>query len=327
MIKFLVALSVSIKIPENQHAIKYVSGYYSLTDKRKITPDTLFQIGSITKTVTATIILKLAEENKLNLDDKLLKWLPQFSRWKNITVNDLLRHTSGIEDYTHGNQFDQMLRQNPEQFFSLSTLANLAYHKKDFATPGEKYHYTNTDYILLGMIIKKVTHQSLQQVFDDYIARYHLNNTFYTPIGYPISIIQKIAHGYNRDGTFRFNKDVTQVSLSFAQSAGALISTPNDLVDWLQQLFSGKILSDHSLKTMLKITPVEDGEGAGIGLFNFKNMGPTWVHAGGTPGYESFYAYNPQHKIYLALMYNVKPKQQLIFIKIADDIFNAVSIR
>src|SRR5437868_5853849 len=81
----LPALSVSIELPNN-FTRNYVSGYYSLSEKKKITPDTLFQIGSITKTFTATIIFKLVEENKLNVNDKLIKWLPQYPRWKNITV-------------------------------------------------------------------------------------------------------------------------------------------------------------------------------------------------------------------------------------------------
>src|SRR6185312_1473670 len=106
----LPALSLSIKLPNATQIRNYVSGYYSSLQKVKITPDTLFQMGSITKTFTATIVFKLIEENKLNSNDSLIKWLPEFSRWKNITVDDLLHHTSGVANYTSGKSFDNLLK-------------------------------------------------------------------------------------------------------------------------------------------------------------------------------------------------------------------------
>lgn len=346
----LPALSVGIKLPEEDNPRNYIIGYYYLSGKKKITSDTLFQIGSITKTFTASIIFKLIEEYQLNLNDELTRWLPQYPRWKNVTVNDLLRHTSGVSNYSHGKEFDSVLRSNPNKYFSLSELANLAYDQGDISRPGKKYNYTNTDYILLGMISEKVTKKSLQQIFDNYLHQYHLTNTFYTPSGYPHHIINKIAHGYDRGGTFKFNEDVTFVSTSSGQSAGAIISTPNDLIKWLNQLFAGKIITNKSLTNMMSVIseidakPIdllnihlsnellkqkksftEVGAGRGMGLLYFKNYGFAWVHAGGVPGYESFYAYNPCTGIYLVLMYSVKPKQQLTFIKIADDIFNTLN--
>jgi D-alanyl-D-alanine carboxypeptidase len=344
----LPALSVSIKLPNNKQILNYTSGNYSLSENKPITSSTLFQIGSITKTFTASIVFKLIEEGKFNIHDKVGKWLPHYPKWKNITIGDLLRHTSGVYNYSSGSDFDTLLRENPGKYWSLNELAALSYQHANLFLPGKKYHYTNTDYVLLGMIIEKATHQSLQQVFDDYIKKYHLHNTFYSPSHYPSRIKNKIAHGYNRDGTFPFNKDVTFTSMSFTQSAGAMISSPSDLITWLSALFSGKIITPQSLSYMTailseenaepinidKIHPsdqsfngqsfIEIGAGSGIGLIYFKEIGLTWVHSGGTPGYESFYAYNPRKKIFLALAYNVKPKQQLIFIHIANKIFAAL---
>jgi len=305
-------------------------------------------MGSITKTFTATMILKLAEENRITLDQKIAGWFPQYPRWKNITVDNLLKHASGVSNYTHGENFDRMLRENPGKYFPMAELADLAYSQTDVSKPAEKYHYTNTDYVLLGMIIEKVTHQTIQQMFDEYLRQYHLNHTFYTPSGYPGQIKDSIAHGYNRDGTFKFNEDVTFVSMSFTQSAGALVSTPEDIIHWLNDLFSGKILTNGSLAKMMTVmseinlkpidlknlkisnkvkqTPfTEIGSGAGIGLLYFKDYGFVWVHAGGTLGYESFYVYNPCNGIYLVLTYSTKLKQQLVFTKIASDIFEVLN--
>lgn len=345
----LPAISLSIKLPNNNKINNYVSGYYTLAKNRNITPETLFQIGSITKTFTATIIYKLIEENKLSGNDNLTKWLPQYSRWKKITIYDLLHHTSGVYNYTSGKSFDNLLRNNPQKYWSLNELADMAYKHADLSSPGKKYNYTNTDYILLGMIIEKVSNKSIQEVFDDYLKQYELKNTFYTPSNYPEEVNTRLAHGYNRDGTFKFNTDVTFVSISFGQSAGAMISTPNDIIKWLNQLFTGKIITNKSLADMTKIisekdaTPInikklplsnkfskskpfiEIGAGAGIGLVYFKNNGFTLAHAGGMPGYESLYAYNPCNGIYLVFAYSVKPKQQFIDIQIADEIFKRLN--
>lgn len=133
-----------------------------------------------------------------------------------------------------------MLRTKPQKYWSLQQLAELAYPHSDLFKTGKKYNYTNTDYILLGMIIEKATNKSLPQVFDEYLKQYDLTNTFYSPLAYSCALKHKIAHGYNRDGTFKYNTDVTSVSMSFGQSAGAMISTPNDIIRWLQALFSGK---------------------------------------------------------------------------------------
>lgn len=341
----LPALSVSIKIPGENSSRNYVTGYNTILKNNKITQNTLFQIGSITKTFTATIIFKLIEDKKISLNDKLTKWLPQYKRWGRVTVIDLLRHTSGIYNYTHGNDFDEMLRNPPNSYLTLSDLTNIAYHHADSYQPGHKYNYTNTDYILLGMIIEKVSRDTIQHVFEKYIRQYNLNHTYYCSSKCSSSVIKSLAHGYNRDGTFSFNKDVIYLNLSFYQSAGGIISTPSDLVEWLNKLFNERIINNESFNNMTAIISptnmkpinfqemqslrkkanpyeliLEIGDGAGIGFVYLKDNGFAWVHAGGTAGYESFYAYNPCTGIYIAVMYNVKPKQQLVFIKIADNI-------
>lgn len=338
------AISLSLLLPGDNHPENYVSGYYSLSKDKKINSETLFQIGSITKTFTATIIFQLIEDKKINLNDSLGKWLSQYPRWDKITIYDLLHHTSGVYNYSSGNDFDELLRKKPNKIWSLNELANRAYLHPDLNKPGQRYNYTNSDYVLLGLIIEKATHHSIQQVFNDYLQKLDLKNTFFVSTNISTDIKNKIAHGYNRDGTFKFNTDVINVSMSFGQSAGSMLSAPCDILQWLKKLFEGEIISKKYLSEMTKVIsennlkPIssfliknknqlftELGVGAGIGLIFLKNSGFSWVHAGGTPGYESFYAYNPCTGIYLALAYNVKPKQQLIFINIADDVLKKLN--
>ena len=341
----LTSLSVSIKLPEESAPRNFVSGYYAQNQKQKITPDTLFQIGSITKTFTATIILKLVEEKKLHLNDKIGRYIPQYPKWKNITISQLLYHTSGTFEYMHSNGFWENLSNNPDQYHSLDDLASLAYLYPVNFKPGTKNNYSNTDYILLGLIIEKVTYTSIQTTFNHYLQVHNLKNTFFTPRGYPDNTKNRIAHGYcYEDDTFGHHQDVTFVGMSDGQTAGAMISTPHDLIDWLEQFFSGKIVSKHSLAQMMtmvspknakpltknicppiaKMPLVEVGYGLGMGLVYFPKYGFSWVHAGGTPGYESFFSYNPCKNIYAVVMYGQKPKKQLIFAQIESDLFKVI---
>lgn len=339
----LPGLSVSIQIPSEIFTRNYVAGYDTINNNRLITKDTLFQIGSLTKTFTASIILKLNEDKKLHLNDKIGKWLSEYPRWRNITINNLLNHSSGIYNYTHGQSFDRRLRDNPHRYYFLHDLADTAYRQNDLFAAGERVSYSNTDYILLGMIIERATKHNIQQIFDQYLQIYNLSNTFFSPAGYPSQMIDRIAHGYNRDGTFKDNTDVTHVTMSFGQSSGAMVATANDLNKWLQLLFNGQIINFSSLKKMTSLISTEGksidintieqeeklsknsfteiGFGLGMGMVYFRDYGFAWVHAGGSIGYESLYVYNPCKGIYFILLYNAKPKEQLIFIRIAENIF------
>ena len=345
----LPALSVSLRLPGETITRSYVSGYTTLAKDHPITSNTLFRMGSITKTFTATIILKLVEEKKLSLDDTLGKLLPEYPRWKTITIKQLLNHSSGIYNYTNGKSFDQALRDNPDKHWLPTEFVEMAYQHEDIFKPGTDFAYCNTEYILLGMIIEKITQQSLQTVFNKYFKTYGLTHTFYTPSGYSNTIIDNaIAHGYNRDGTFSINQDATQKTYSHAD--GAIVSTPNDLIHWLMQLFDGKIISKSMRTQMLSVisednaSPVnlqtlklspnmlsssmsDVAEGLGIGLVYFKHYGLVWAHAGGVGGYESFYTVNPCRGVYLALAYSAKPQEKFIFAKIAEDIFAVITAK
>ena len=342
----LPALSVSIQLPGGKNVRNYVTGTYTLKSQKSITPDTLMQIGSITKTITASIILQLVEQHKLELTDTIGEFLPQYPRWKKISIYNLLSHTSGIYNFSISTSFDKMIRQFPNKEWTLKEIADLAYRHSNLFQPGKKYQYTNSDYILLGLILEKVEHQSNQEIFDHYLKKYHFANTFYTPSGYPDTIKSRISHGYNRDGTLTYNEDATYYTESWGQSAGAMTSTPEDIDHWLAQLFANKIISPDSLAKMTTVISednallinlnnlhpekfaknkfTEIGSGLGIGLIYFPHYGFVWAHSGGTLGYESFFTYNPCNGIIVVLFYSVKPKQQLIFTEIASDIFKVI---
>lgn len=344
----LPGLSVSIKTPASSNIKSYTSGFTTRSNKRPITPDTLFQVGSITKTFVASMIFQLIEQKKLTLHDKISKWLPQYPGWGNVSIADLLRHTSGISNYTAAKNLDKLLNDKPQKQWLLRELADIAYQQpKDF-TPGSHYNYTNTDYIVLGLIIEKISEKNMQQVFNDYLKRYQLNHSVYNPLAHPANLSNNVAHGYNEDGTLPQGTSVMAHNLAFLQSAGGLMSTPHDIVLWLEQLFSGSIISVSSLAEMITSVSEKDvkpinlemlkapqheklftelGSGAGIGLVYLKHNGFTWMHSGGTLGFESLYVYSPCNGIYLALTYNLKPKSQFIFMRLAAKLFNLLNHR
>lgn len=342
------ALSVSILLPNEPSTRNYVSGYLSLSKNKKVTSDTLFKVGSITKTFTAMIIMKLTDEKKLNLNDNLSKWFPQYPRWKEITVKNLLNHTSGIYNYTfNDNDAWKELKKNPNKTWKMIELVDLAYRYPDNFHPGDAVKYSNTDYVLLGLIIEKITHQPVKQVFDQYFKELNLKNTYLLTHGYSKKILDKMAHGYDNEDTLGIHKDVTEFNTALGLTDGAIISTPNDITNWLYQFFMGRIVSNKSLDVMMSLISPDNakpltqkiclikeelskkhwkeiGLGLGMGLVYFRDYGFAWTHSGGIPGYESLYTYNPCKGIYVVLTYDVKPKQQFIFINIAEDLFKVI---
>jgi len=199
----LPALSVSISLPGESNIRNYTAGTYTLASKRNITPHSLFQIGSITKTYVAVLIMKLVKEGKLSLNDKLGTLLPKYRKWSDITVDELLHHTSGVYKYIDAKNFWLNFKKHPYKQWSLSQLADLAYQYPNNFKPGKSYLYTNTDYVILGLIIEKVTKQTAASALDSYLLNSKqdkLKDTYYAAEGYPSGTMQNIAHGYGNSG-------------------------------------------------------------------------------------------------------------------------------
>ena len=210
--------------------------------------NTVFRIGSLTKQFTAAGVLLLAEQNKLKIDDKLSVYLPDFPRADEVTLRDLLNHTSGIHNFTEGPLLDEISTSGAtvEQLIVGIASQSPLY---DFE-PGTGWWYSNSNYALLGAVIEKVSGQSWRvfmkaEVFD----RLGMANT---SVDDARDIVAGRASGYSLIGgdanKFR-NADFTDMSVPYA--AGAIRSTAADLARWNEGLFGGKLLSAQSLKEML----------------------------------------------------------------------------
>ncbi len=143
----------------------YLKGYTTLNGHTKITSNSLYGVGSITKTFVAATILQLQESHKINLDNSIGGYFPEYPRWRKVTIRQLLNMTSGIPNFTQTKTFKHLIEFKPTMYHSLSFFVNLAYRQNDKFSSGKGWYYSNTNYYLLGILIKKVTHQSLLHVF------------------------------------------------------------------------------------------------------------------------------------------------------------------
>jgi D-alanyl-D-alanine carboxypeptidase len=318
---------LSIYLPDHQFPLNFSSGTTVYGSGGELGNNTLFQAGSITKSFTSTIILQLESEGKLNIDDPITKYLPQYPQWQNITIRQLLNHTSGIFNYTEAGAFNQIRTTQPRAEFTPELIVRIASQHSNYFPPGRGWKYSNTNYVLAGMIIQKVTGQPIDQFMNQCLhSNLHLNlpNTYYLSGIYTNNTVARMAHGYSCSGA-----DVTSDNMSWANTAGAIVTTSQDLLTWWRGLFKGNILPEQQMSEMMSlvcesssiscrvgepISHLSDGEigkGYGLGIiqssYGSERMGTVWWHNGSTRGYKAVVMWFPKSDIFLALTINRDP--------------------
>lgn len=272
----------------------YAAGVADLRTKKPMKTDFRFRIGSVTKTFTATVILQLAGENRLNLDDSIEKWLPDVIQGngydaKQITIRQMLNHTSGIAEYSRSKEADF---KNTKRLYTAEELVKIGISAPPDFAPGKGWSYSNTGYVLLGMLIEKVTGNNYAEEIENRIIEpLELSNTF-LPGNSSIIPGNKHARGYVQQEEGSELKDVTYFNPSIASSAGDMISTADDLNKFFSYLLGGKLLKEKQLNQMFTTVPAGRGgiNGYGLGIFEIKlpNGVPIWGHTGGIPGFDTF---------------------------------------
>ena len=271
-----------------------------------VIPQTTFRIGSITKQFTASAILKLQEEGKLSLDDKLSKYIPDFPRGDEVTLRHLLTHTSGIHSYTDDPGFWSRVTNDTSD----AIMAGMKTYPYDF-DPGTKWSYDNSGYLLLGCIVEKVSGQS----YGDF-----LRENFFQPLGMTNTGVYRAhlglpheALGYSL-GTNGFTQALNW-DMSWAGGAGALYSTVEDLYRWNEGIFNGRVLDAASLEAAF--TPVKTkenqtnytkdaGYGFGWGVGRYRGLRKI-SHNGGLDGFSSCLQRLPDEKFTVAVLANALP--------------------
>ncbi len=269
-----------------------------------------YRIGSITKTMTATIILQLAHEGELSLDDPISKYRPDVPNGDNITIAQLLDMRSGLAGYTENHAFQRAVDEDPERIWSPDDLLALAFSEPVSFPPGTAWQYSNTNYILLGLVMEDVTGQTVPELFQERL---------FDPLGMHATVMPALddasmptvyAHGYQygtAEKTFGTDPalpadeqqaaadgellpaDWSGANPSIAWTAGSVISTADDLVVWTKALVDGALLDPetqaHRLASIQPIDPDQpDGPAYGSGMIR---AGSYYGHAGQISGYES----------------------------------------
>lgn len=285
-------------------------------------PELKFRIGSNTKSFTAVVVLQLCDEKKLDLGDPLSKLLPQYSKWGSATVRQLLNMTSGIYNFTDDPVFWAAVERNPLRSYTPEQLAALASSHEVVAAPGEKWYYSNTNYILLGMIIEKISGRSAaQEVKSRIIDRLGLKNTEFatTP-----EMTGSYSHGYWDDPSTGKLSDITRISPTIAWTAGCMVSNIADLEVWLDALVGGTLLSKAAHKEQM--TFVETGTPFmkyGLGVFEVNG----YVGNGGAiPGYNSAMFKHPTRGDAVVCMFNKHPVDGGKAVAITDGLFGLLQV-
>ncbi|MBN2635091.1 MAG: beta-lactamase family protein [Prolixibacteraceae bacterium] len=295
----------------------FVGGHFQNGDA--VTTANPFYTASIGKTFTATAIALLKEKGKLNFRDKISNYLPDsliknlhVFKGKNyseeITVSQLLQHTSGLPDYFEDETNDgspnvmELIFTDTAKFWKpAETIAFAKEKMQPLFAPGTDYHYTDTEYVLLGLILENISKMSLSDFFQKHFFEpFEMQHTYMNLRSEPISETGKISELYA--GDFEAG---TMTSLSADWAGGGLVSTTCDLIKFQHALFSGKIVSEQTLETMQNWVPETHGMEYGFGLrkIEFKKLFPvlpdlTIVGHSGSTG--SFMYYCPELDVYLA---------------------------
>lgn len=261
--------------------------------------DMVFEIGSITKQFTAVAILQLAEQHKIQLQDPLIKYFPDFpAHCKDISIHHLLNHTSGLNNFTSENSWSEVWRTD----LSMQETIALFINKPLAFQPGEKFSYCNSGYVLLGAIIQKVSGETYEAYLQKNIFNpLEMKNTYF---GSRSKIIKNRVQGYQKNQEFI---NAEYVTFSQTGAAGALMSTTHDLSKWYTALYHHKVISPKSLRLATTAYNTQTGKPThyGYGWFiNEVNGVQTVEHGGGIFGFLTYALYLPTEDILITVLTN-----------------------
>ncbi|MFK0234946.1 serine hydrolase domain-containing protein [Streptomyces vinaceus] len=253
-----------------------------------------FRIGSVTKTFSSVVLLQLVDEDKISLDSPVNQYLPGLLPDDRITVRHLMTHRSGLSDYTNA-MFDKTVpgfEAVRNKVFTYQELVALSLREPRTAEPGVSYQYSNTNFVVVGMLIEKATGHGVATEYEKRIIKpLKLKNTSYV---HPSTQIKGAhLHGYlHPDEAGAPLVDSTEQTVSWAQSAGAMISNAADLNTFMSALLGGKLLKPAMLDAMLTMTPTDAANSRfyGLGLRRYDLSCGTSVY-GHTGTVQGFYTY------------------------------------
>lgn len=355
-----------MQVPGAVVAIRTPQGSYTAavgaTELGKTTPpdaNTHFRIASNSKTMTAALIVLLAQDGKLKFSDPVSDYVLDVPNGPQITVADLLKMRSGLYNYTSAPEFAGQLDAGPAKAWAPQEVLAIAFAHPPNAAPNAEYVYNNTNYALLGLIAEKAGGRPLaDQLHDRLFVPFVLQKTSLPAVD-DTSIPDPYSHGYmhggsayamvdepyptdikaaGRAGTLK-PVDYTRQNPSYAHAAGGVISTADDMATWMRALVSGKVFDpDHQRQRLdslqAKDPDTPDGQKYGYGI-SYQRFGPSaamYYHGGEMPGFSSFMGYDPDSDVSLVIWTNLtvsvddKTTAQALLPTVLDEIYSGLSL-
>ncbi|VVC74795.1 D-alanyl-D-alanine carboxypeptidase [Aquicella siphonis] len=319
-------LAVTVDSARITHPLTVYSGTVSTEQEKTVDASSLFQVGSLTKSFIAAVLLQLARdpENHFRLDDPVDKFFPQYSKWRGISVKQLMNMTSGIPDYITDRDMFSDFAAHPYRRHSPSFWVDRMYQHPLRFSPGAGYLYSNTNYLLLGMLIEKLTgHTTGHEIRRRLIKPLGLKNTYYVAHYPGHRVFSRLVRGYQFEKGFHDyiprGEDVTEYSLSYMDAAGGMISNSADMAVWIKSLFTPDLVLTESelleMKTLISqqsgrpVATLSVNDPVGFGLGIRAQFGPGfntsyYIYQGMTLGYRAIYFYYPERQTLISITVN-----------------------
>ncbi|MBS1699905.1 MAG: beta-lactamase family protein [Actinobacteria bacterium] len=316
---------VAVRSPEGTWIGAY--GVSDLTTNAPMTTDVHHRIGSVTKTFTTTVILQLVAQKKLSLDDPISRYVPNVPDGSDITIRQLANMTSGIANYTDDLEFMKLYLTDYSIIWTVDQRLATAFAMPRTSAPGAEFHYSNTNTVLLGEVIEKVTGHPLAEELQRWIFEpLHLTHTSY-PLASAVLPLPH-AHGYTNLGIvddavsgYAPMRDSTAWNVSQAGASGEIVSRVDDLLAYGRALGTGHGLLPRDAQ-ILRLSSFPTPAGYGIGL----NCVQGWLgHNGQVPGYNTALYYDTRTDTTVVVEVNGDRPVGAAGITPADSIFYAVA--
>ena len=358
-------MTMSVSLPGEKEAHTFYSGTTAMNSNGLVDDQSLFEIASVTKSFTSAIILKLEAAGAIkSINDPIKDYLQvcddptgklcltqqEMDAWGDISIKQVMNHTGGIPNITDNETLLNTMLVDPTKRWTPADLLQLVIGMK----PREEgWYYSNTDYILLGMISRNLTHLSMQEAMETMLFEpLALTDTYYLPKSpadqdFPDKIRDRLLHGYTElfSDYVGYNYDATNVSLSYADAAGSIISNSRDLTTWIQALFGGNVLPKKQLDEMEGVVCMAGDDGYwgkackpagssnvpidavayGLGIardYLGPDIGVVWWHGGDAPGFETLFMYSPKYNIVISVMSNVS--SDYMFLSLCEKVFQTI---
>lgn len=285
-----------------------------------VIPQDISQIGSITKSFISVILLQLESDPNyhFSIDDPITTYFPEYPNWSNVTVKEMLNMTSGVPDGMGNPTCWNRFINHPYQPVQAETILNCSYALPMNFQPGTSWNYSNTNYILAGQLIERITGQTLtEEINNRILTPLHLAHTYYLPDLYSPWIAPYIIHGYDNDGVFPTGTDVTYYSSTFWAGAGGMSSTSDDVATWVKALFAtpNKLLNATEYQKLISMVSTKTGQpiiispqnptGYGLGVGEFLYEGhPIFAYEGETIAGRALYIYDKVRDILVSATLN-----------------------